>query len=97
MVGASGAIAGVLGAYLALYPNARVRTLIFFGIFTRIADLSALWVLGSWFLLQLLNGVASFNAYAGGAGGVAVWAHVGGFVAGLLLVKPFVSGRRGAA
>lgn len=92
MIGASGAIAGVLGAYLLLYPRARVRTLVFFGYFARIADLSALWVLGLWFVLQFFNGLLALGV-AADTGGVAVWAHVGGFLAGILLVRPFLLGR----
>jgi membrane associated rhomboid family serine protease len=79
-IGASGAIAGVLGAYLVLYPNARVRTLVF--IF--LVDLPAVVFLGIWFLTQLLNGTASLSPGAGvAAAGVAWWAHVGGFVVGM--------------
>lgn len=91
MIGASGAIAGILGGYLLLFPRARVRTLIFFGYFGRMANLSALWVLGMWFVLQFFNGIAALGA--ADTGGVAVWAHVGGFLAGLLLVKPLMLGR----
>ncbi|HEX2204171.1 MAG TPA: rhomboid family intramembrane serine protease [Longimicrobium sp.] len=85
-VGASGAISGVMGAYIVLYPKARVRTWIppFF-----LVNLNALFVLGYWFFLQLLMGAASFGAQYGEEGGVAVWAHVGGFVAGLALIKLF--------
>jgi membrane associated rhomboid family serine protease len=79
-IGASGAIAGVLGAYLVLYPGARVRTLVF--IF--LVDLPAVVFLGLWFLAQLLNGTASLSPGAGvAASGVAWWAHVGGFVVGM--------------
>ena len=79
-IGASGAIAGVLGAYLVLYPSARVRTLVF--IF--LVDLPAVVFLGLWFLTQLLNGTASLTPGAGvAAAGVAWWAHVGGFVVGM--------------
>jgi len=79
-IGASGAIAGVLGAYLVLYPGARVRTLVF--IF--LVDLPAVVFLGLWFLTQLLNGTASLTPGAGvAASGVAWWAHVGGFVVGM--------------
>lgn len=79
-IGASGAIAGVLGAYLVLYPSARVRTLVF--IF--LVDLPAVVFLGLWFLSQLLNGTASLTPGAGvAASGVAWWAHVGGFVVGM--------------
>jgi membrane associated rhomboid family serine protease len=85
-IGASGAISGVLGAYLLLYPRARVLTLIFLGWFIRLIYIPAGFILVFWFLLQLLSG-----SMAGGqdAGGVAFWAHIGGFVAGLMLVKLF--------
>ena len=91
-IGASGAIAGVLGAYIILFPNARVQTLIFLGYFARMAHLPALLVLGFWFVLQLFNGLMAFGVAQ--AGGVAWFAHVGGFVAGLLLVRLFTLGRR---
>jgi len=83
-LGASGAIAGVLGAYLVLYPHARIRTLIGFGIlfFTR---LSAGLVIGAWFLLQFIPGLANIREL----GGVAYFAHVGGFAAGALLALLF--------
>ena len=92
-LGASGAIAGVLGGYLVLYPQARVRTLIIFGFFVSLTRVPALIVLGMWFVLQFFQGLFA----VGGAetGGVAVWAHIGGFVAGLLLVKLFARGERG--
>lgn len=85
-IGASGAISGVLGAYLMLYPRARVLTLIFLGFFVRLLWIPAGFVLGLWFLIQLFSG-----SMAGpqNAGGVAFWAHVGGFVAGVLLVGLF--------
>lgn len=89
LVGASGAIAGVLGAYLILFPRARVLTLIFIFIFIQVIPIPALVFLGFWFLLQLLSGTAS--AYGQAAQGVAFWAHVGGFVAGMLLVKLFAT------
>lgn len=88
-VGASGAIAGVMGAYFLLYPSARVLTLVpfFFVFFTW---LPAWVILGYWFVVQFLTGAASTISYASQkAGGVAVWAHVGGFLAGLALVKLF--------
>ncbi len=91
-IGASGAIAGVLGAYIVLFPNARVQTLIFLGYFARMAQLPALLVLGFWFVLQLFNGLLAFGMMQ--MGGVAWFAHVGGFVAGLLLVRLFAVGRR---
>src|SRR3990170_5458763 len=89
MVGASGAIAGVLGAYLVLYPRATVAVLIpwlwFFGAF----PMPASFLIVFWFLLQLLNGVASLGTATGVTEGVAVWAHVGGFITGLVLVWGF--------
>jgi len=91
-IGASGAIAGVLGAYIVLFPRARVQTLIFLGYFVRMAQLPALLLLGFWFVLQLFNGLMSFGMTQ--TGGVAWFAHVGGFVAGLLLVRLFTLGRR---
>jgi membrane associated rhomboid family serine protease len=82
MVGASGAISGVLGAYLLLYPHARVLVLLPLGLYARLVRLPALWVLGFWFVLQLVN---SFLAEAG-RGGVAWGAHIGGFIAGMALI-----------
>jgi membrane associated rhomboid family serine protease len=84
MIGASGAISGVLGAYLILFPAARVLTLVFFVFFFRVVAFPAIIVLGVWFLLQLLN-----VGPMGPGGGVAVFAHIGGFVAGLVLVAGF--------
>jgi membrane associated rhomboid family serine protease len=88
-VGASGAISGILGAYLLMFPGARVVTLIPVFVFLQVAELPALIVLGMWFLLQFFNGLVSLGYETAGMGGVAWWAHIGGFVAGLLLVKPF--------
>jgi membrane associated rhomboid family serine protease len=85
MVGASGAISGVLGGYILLHPGATVRVLLFLGFFVTIAHVPALIVLGVWFLLQLLSGFATPTA----GGGVAFWAHIGGFVAGLALISIF--------
>lgn len=85
MVGASGAISGVMGAYLVLYPRAEVVTLIPIFIFFRILVLPAWVMLGLWFLYQGLQGVI----FGGTGTGVAIWAHVGGFVAGLAAVKLF--------
>ena len=88
MVGASGAISGVMGAYLVLYPHARVFTLVPLGfIITRMA-LPAWAMLLYWAFIQLASGVTSIGAEAG-TGGVAFWAHIGGFVAGVVLVKLF--------
>jgi membrane associated rhomboid family serine protease len=85
-IGASGAISGVMGAYLVLYPRVRVYTLFIIFIIIRIIPLPAWLLLLEWFALQLFTGAA------GAAGGVAVWAHVGGFVAGGLLIPLFRSG-----
>jgi membrane associated rhomboid family serine protease len=86
VVGASGAISGVMGAYLVLYPRARVRTLLVLIVFITLVDLPAWVYLGYWFLLQLAS---SAGRPAGAVGGVAFMAHVGGFVAGVLLIFLF--------
>ena len=85
-IGASGAIAGVLGAYIVLFPKARVTTLIPIFVFITIRELPAVLVLGLWFVLQFFVGVASIGASPDSTGGVAVFAHIGGFVAGMVLV-----------
>jgi membrane associated rhomboid family serine protease len=85
-VGASGAISGIMGAYILLYPRARVRT--WFPPFF-VFRVSAWFFLGYWFVMQLFSGVVMLGVPSGEEGGVAVWAHVGGFVAGLVLVKVF--------
>jgi membrane associated rhomboid family serine protease len=82
-VGASGAIAAVMGAYILMFPGADVKLLAFMGRRTAVTRVKALVFLGVWFVSQLLNGVASFAAPTAQTSGVAVWAHVGGFVAGL--------------
>jgi membrane associated rhomboid family serine protease len=86
-VGASGAIAGVLGAYLMLYPQARVITLVPVFYFLRIVELPALIYLGFWFVSQLFNGLFALSAAAFQSGGVAWWAHIGGFVFGLAIIR----------
>jgi membrane associated rhomboid family serine protease len=86
-LGASGAIAAVLGAYLLLYPRARVLTVIFIIFFFTLVEIPALFVLGFWFLLQLWD---ASNAQPG-AGGVAYFAHIGGFAFGLLLIRAFAT------
>jgi membrane associated rhomboid family serine protease len=88
-LGASGAIAAVLGGYALLYPRARVVTLVFIIIIVTVIELPALLVLGVWFLLQLLD--ASSQPLTGGGGGVAYFAHIGGFVFGLLLIRLFAN------
>ncbi len=86
MFGASGAISGVLGAYLLLFPRPRVLTLIPLGLFTRLAEIPAMIVLGLRIVVHLFNGLLSFN-FTGG--GVAWFAHIGGYAAGMLLVGVF--------
>ncbi|MCZ6890272.1 MAG: rhomboid family intramembrane serine protease, partial [Gammaproteobacteria bacterium] len=86
MVGASGAIGGVMGAYALLYPRAKVQTLIFLGIFVTTITVPAIFMLGYWFVIQILSGLPALGR---AGGGVAFWAHIGGFVAGLALVLLF--------
>ena len=94
MVGASGAVSGVLGAYLLLFPHAHVTTLIILGFFFRLVHIPAMVVLGFWIVLQVLNGLGSF----GSSGGVAFFAHIGGFLVGmglLYVLKPRARSRAG--
>ena len=93
MVGASGAIAGVLGAYMVLFPRARVLTLIWIIFFLRLIWLPAVFLLGYWFVLQIIMGASTIGASDGG--GIAWFAHVGGFAFGWLVMRLF--GRRGGA
>jgi membrane associated rhomboid family serine protease len=86
MVGASGAISGVMGGYLLLYPRVRVFTILPLGFFFTTIAVPAWVMLGYWFLLQFFSGLAAFGS---DAGGVAFWAHIGGFVAGVVLIKFF--------
>src|SRR6185295_4203448 len=88
-VGASGAIAGVLGAYVISYPFARVVTLVPIFIFVQIIEIPALIVLGFWFVMQLFTGTAALATTSANNGGVAWWAHIGGFVIGIILVSIF--------
>jgi membrane associated rhomboid family serine protease len=85
MVGASGAIAGVLGAYLVMFPHSRILTLVPIFVVVQIIEVPALYFLGFWFLLQLFGGVGSLSRTAD-VGGVAFWAHAGGFLAGVVAV-----------
>ena len=85
MIGASGAISGILGAYLMLYPRARVLTLVVFGFYVRTVELPAMFVLGFWFVLQFLNALLT----TGSGGGIAWYAHVGGFIAGVMFIGLF--------
>jgi membrane associated rhomboid family serine protease len=86
MIGASGAIAGILGAYLILYPHAHVLTFVFLFFFIRIIAIPAAFVLGLWFLIQVLS--------IGGGGGTAWFAHIGGFLIGILLIKALTRRRK---
>ncbi len=91
MVGASGAIAGVMGAYFVLYPKSRIVTLLPIFFFFQIVEIPAIFFLGVWFLMQLLSGVGSMATATGGepAGGIAFWAHAAGFLAGISGVLVF--------
>jgi len=91
-IGASGAVAAVLGGYALLYPRARVVTVIFIVIFFTIIELPALLVLGGWFVLQALSGAGSLVQPVGdGGGGVAYFAHIGGFLFGLAMIRLFAN------
>lgn len=92
-VGASGAIAGVMGGYLVFFPRARVDLLLILFVFIKVITIPAWLLLGLWFALQIANGAASDAS----GGGVAYWAHAGGFVAGVLLILPAWLRRGGAA
>lgn len=88
MVGASGAIAGVMGGYLILYHRARVTTVLIFGFFIRLVKIPALFFLGFWIIYQFLYGISSLSI-SSGEGGVAWFAHIGGFICGLILTKVY--------
>ena len=88
-IGASGAIAGVMGAYFVLYPHSRVLTLIPLFIFIEIIEIPAVFFLGFWFLMQLFSGAGSIAHTTSSQGGIAFWAHVAGFVVGLVGVFVF--------
>jgi membrane associated rhomboid family serine protease len=90
MVGASGAIAGVMGAYFVMYPHSRIVTLIPIFVFMQLVEIPAIIFLGLWFLLQFVSGLgSSLSPQAGMSGGIAFWAHVAGFVAGMAAVHAF--------
>jgi membrane associated rhomboid family serine protease len=89
MVGASGAISGVLGAYLLLYPRVRVHTLLFLGFYVTTVALPAYVMLGYWAILQLFGGLVALSGVD--RGGTAFFAHIGGFVAGFVLIRFFAS------
>jgi membrane associated rhomboid family serine protease len=91
-VGASGAVAGTLGAYLVLYPQTRIRTLLIVGFFVRVISVHALAVMSFWVVLQVASSLLTYAR--GDADGIAVMAHLGGFVAGLGLVHLFRGERK---
>jgi membrane associated rhomboid family serine protease len=95
-VGASGAIAGVLAAYLRLFPHAQVRTLLFIGPFILVPRIAAAFLILFWFITQFLSGVISLGATSQETSGVAVWAHIGGFIGGLILLEVLRPRRRAA-
>lgn len=97
MIGASGAISATLGAYLVLYPGARIQSLVFLGFFYQLIAVPAVVVLGFWFVLQVIDGLGSLGAATGVEGGVAFFAHIGGFVIGALLALPFRARARSQA
>jgi len=88
LVGASGAIAGVMGAYFVMFPTSRVLVLLFLFVFVDVVEIPAVFFLGFWFLAQILGGVGRI-ADSSVSGGVAFWAHAGGFLSGILLVWVF--------
>jgi membrane associated rhomboid family serine protease len=96
MVGASGAISAVLGAYLVLFPRARIQSLVFLGFFYELIAVPAVLVLGFWFVLQLIDGFASLGLTAEAGAGIAFWAHIGGFMAGMAMALPLRRLRPGA-
>jgi hypothetical protein len=96
-IGASGAISGVLGAYVVFFPSSRILTLVPLFVFFFTVQIPAIVFIGLWFAIQFLSGVSALNSpRAASLGGVAWWAHVGGFVLGALLAKVFEGGRRPA-
>jgi membrane associated rhomboid family serine protease len=94
MIGASGAIAAVLGGYILLYPRAKILTLVFIVLFFTVVELPAIVMLGIWFAEQAVVGAVGLADPIAGAGGVAYFAHIGGFVFGLLLIKVFAARRK---
>ena len=94
LVGASGAISGVLAAYIVLFPRGRIITLIFLGVFFTATMLPAWVMIGYWIVVQIISGLGSLNAVGSEGGGVAFFAHIGGFVAGLVLVWLFRDPKR---
>lgn len=92
MIGASGAVSGVLGAYILLFPHARVHTLLFFGFFWTVVRVPAVVIIGFWIILQLVNGMISKGIVS--QGGVAWFAHIGGFLFGLLTIRLWLFGKK---
>ncbi len=92
MIGASGAVSGILGAYLLLFPHARVHTLIFFVFFIQVVRLPAVFVIAFWVFIQIINGILSKGMT--NHGGVAWFAHIGGFVFGILMINIFMKNKR---
>ena len=86
-IGASGAISGVMGAYLLSFPNARVHTLLFLFVFVTTMEVRAIFMIGYWFLVQLLSGFGNLAASGAQQGGTAWFAHIGGFLAGMILIR----------
>jgi membrane associated rhomboid family serine protease len=93
-IGASGAVAAVLGGYILLFPRARVLTVVFIIFFFTLIELPAMVMLGLWFLQQIYFGAAELSDPLGGGAGVAYWAHIGGFLFGLLLIRAFATRRK---
>ena len=91
-IGASGAIAGVMGAYMFLFPRARIRTLLILVIFIQVVRIPAIIMLGYWILIQVLSGFAEFGSGTGS--GIAWFAHIGGFIAGFFLIVVMKKGRK---
>lgn len=92
-VGASGAVAGVLGAYMVTFPRARVLVVLPLFIIWELIELPAVIVLGFWFLIQFFSGAAAISSIKGGSG-IAWWAHIGGFILGIILIKIFIKSRK---
>jgi len=93
-LGASGAISGVLGAYIVMFPRARVLTLVPLIVFWFTVDIPAFFILGYWFVIQFFSGLSSLGMRGAGGGGVAWWAHIGGFLLGVVLVRIWPRRRR---
>lgn len=84
-LGASGAVAAVLGSYVVMFPRSRVKVLVFWGFYATVTRVAALLFVGIWFLTQFLSGIAALTAQTAQTGGVAYWAHIGGFIPGLVV------------